>query len=342
MSDAPSLLQRFQTEGVPYYLSNSLSLTSPTVGNTVSSSTLPSLGKVALIEEITVSVSEKATVRFNIGGPSGDVGSAGFTSRELYASLAAGGTHSWHPNWILRGFMLLSAPVVFLTDLYGQTLSSMRVSWNLTGHQIADDLNFNAAKTMLFVGDSLLDQTGISASQNSLAFLTKDYFNGLGSNARIVLKTVAGATTTNHESWRQQYFLDGIAIDMLVYFLGPNDYGQSVARATSLANVTAMWNWLHACQPQAKMLILGPSPMELDAQETAMQAIRDDQAAFVAGVNNPLLKFITLAGAFDRKNTSFYVTTDPSGSHVHMVDRGHLACFANNIQPGIISQGITL
>lgn len=55
--------------------------------------------------------------------------------------------------------------------------------------------------------------------------------------------------------------------------------------------------------------------------------IRSAAQAAVTAAADPKVFYLSLGGAFDRKNTANYATSDPTGSHIHPSDSGHAQVF---------------
>lgn len=196
------------------------------------------------------------------------------------------------------------------------------------GFMIYDDLNFAADKTLLVIGDSILNGTaGITNKSKSMEWLTRGYFQAQGKNVRVINKSVSGSTTSDHEARRAAGVYDFPQVDYLHYQVGTNDAG-AISAATAQANAAAMIAYKQQRYPNAKMVVWGSTPRENNTSETALALIRTAQAAAVTAAADPKVLYCSLATAFDRTVTSNFASTDTPGDRVHPSDAGHAAAYS--------------
>lgn len=190
---------------------------------------------------------------------------------------------------------------------------------------ITDDTNFSADHVIMCASDSTWNGTGPTATWFMAPFLLRDFLRSRGFNCRVVLKTVSGSTSNDHEIWRKAGWHAELLQrpSMGIYNLGLNDAGNGVARATHLANVQAFWTWWSARFPNAPLIILGPTPTELDSTEALSANYRSDVSAWVTSVASPRLKYADPTALWDRKVASNYAGSDTPGSRVHYSDGPH-------------------
>lgn len=304
------------------------------------------IGKCCIIDKMVVSLNLPALAQFAI--PMQGPPQPGATANQ--------GTHQfYHPG---------TSPVVFdspiLVRAHGNTSSasnspSLNVRNNLTGGTVnyvgavsvsgwrmADDIDFGAPRVAMFVGDSIINGTGPTISATMYPYIFKSYLASVGPRARVVLKSISGATSSDHEQYRAGGWHDINQCDLIFYGVGVNDAIGGVSGATFTANLTAFWSWASRRYPIAKVVILGASPLENNTQEAAAVTLRAAASAFVASVNAPnRLAFIDLGSSFDRTVTSNYVGTDTPGSRLHPNNTGH-AAIAATIQSGWAALGWAL
>lgn len=213
----------------------------------------------------------------------------------------------------------------------------------VNGWRFADDLDFGAPNVAMFVGDSILNGTGPTTTPRMWPYIFKSFLASRGQRTRVVLKSVSGTTSSDHEAFRSAGYHDIRHADLIVYALGVNDAVTGVSPSTYTANLTAFWNWVASRYPESKLLVLGVSPLENNTSETNAVALRSAAAAFVASVNQPnRLAYINLGAAFDRTlTTTVYASTDTPGSRIHPNDTGH-AAIASTIQAGWQALGWTV
>jgi lysophospholipase L1-like esterase len=218
-------------------------------------------------------------------------------------------------------------------DLYGTV--------SLAGYTITDDLNFGAEKTILAIGDSILNGTGPTKSNNLWTFKLRDYFKTQGKTVRIVQKANSGMTSSEVETARKDGHYDGVEADLIIYAVGANDASGGVARETYRTNLEAMWTHVQRRWPNAKMIVCGVSPVENNTTHAAAETLRTEAADFVADQDSDRLFYINLGAAFTRTDASYYASSDSAGSRVHPDDDGH-AAIATLVNAAIDAQGVVI
>lgn len=196
------------------------------------------------------------------------------------------------------------------------------VTYGMTGFTLADSLNFEAEKPLLFVGDSLWNGTGPSDITKAIPWRINRYFREKGVDARYILKAYSGATSTGIETLRKTGKFEFPGLAAIFYQLGTNDAASAVATETSLANAAAFVTWAQALYPEATVVLLGPPPMENNTHEAALALLRTAVSNHVTGLGDPKVLFCDLGAAFDRTVSGNYVGSDTPGSRVHPDDDG--------------------
>ena len=323
--DLYALLAR-EGEPVTLYGSGSASCASGSINTPVVSSfggsSLRSAGKALWVESLNVQVDNLCLVQPLVGQES-----LSRFPQLLWQGVAGPSAPLVFPvRMLLRPHEIGSAAALNVRQVIGASGSTtVTGAMTLSGWRITDDLAFEAEKTVLFVGDSILNGTGPSNTANVWAFLFRDYLRALGVHARVVLKSLSGSTTSDHETFRAAGYHDIAAPDLIVYTLGVNDAGGAVSGSAYTSNLTAFWSWASKRYPDAKMVICGVTPLENNTSEANAATLRSAASSYVSGVADSRLKYINLGSAFDRTVSSNYVGSDPAGSRVHPNDTGHAA-----------------
>lgn len=302
-------------------------------------SVVTTVGKAVFLDELTVGLSAPALAQVEIAASS-DGRFPNFLKQLIVSTTSV----SIKVGRIIRGFLNANNSNIVLTvrnnlaagsvDYYGAVSAS--------GYRITDDFNFDASKRVLFIGDSILNGTsGPTKTALQWAFIVKSYLVSLGYDIRVILKSVSGSTTADHESWRAAGYHDIADPALIVYAVGVNDAGAAVSDAAYTANITAFWNWAKVRYPNAKMIVCGVTPLENNTSETRAAGLRAAASAFVAAQDDAHLKYVNLGAAFDRTVSSNYASTDTAGSRVHPNDTGHglVAAAFNSAWPDL---GLTL
>lgn len=306
------------------FTGSSVATTVPTGGQNVGICTAqgyPLVGKAMWINEISAGLNTPGLAQVEIS-ESQDTRFARYLKQVI---IGAGGL-SWSPNRIVRGF-INGGPNVTLNIRNNLTPGSVDYIGTIGagGYRITDDFNFGAKKRVLFISDSTLNGTGPTKTSKMWAFLVKAHLVALGYDVRVVLKSVSGSTTADHEGFRAEGYHDIAAPALVVYGLGINDAGGGVTDGAYTANVDSMWSWVEKRWSGAKMIVTGVTPLENNTSETRAAGLRTAAQTYVSGKASPRLKHINLGGAFDRTNASFYAASDTPGSRVHPNDAGHAA-----------------
>lgn len=320
-------------EGEPWSFSGNGSAT-PAAGavnvSVASSGTIPQIGKVAYVEQVTASLSEKCLAQVQ---HTADGGGAGKFPNWLQFFIASpGGAVTFAMRSLFRGYALGSNSSIavsvrrMLSASPGTDVIYGGVS--ACGSLITDDLDYAAPIVALFIGNSIIAGTGPTKTANMWPFLVKAYLRSIGIRARVVLKSISGTQSTDHEGYRAAGYHDIARADLIFYDPAANDAAQAISDATYVANLTAMWTWVSKRYPNATMFVMGPTPLENNTWETRAVALRLAGAAYVAGVANPKLRFIDQGSAFDRTVSSNYASSDSAGSRIHPNDTGHAAVAA--------------
>lgn len=286
----------------------------------------PTVGKTVWMTGMTGSSNLAAVMQLGIGGDAGGKFPA------FVHQFIGPGPCTISLNMAYRGFEELNGgPALNVRQMLSlaPTTDTIWGTVTVTGWKITDDFNFTASKPVLYVGDSIIGGTGPTATQNMYPWIAKTNFNTLGYDTRIILKSVSGSTTANHETWRSAGYHDVLGPALIVYVVGVNDAVGSVAAGTYTTNITAFWQWVKYRYPQSKMIICGPTPVQNDTTSGFLDQYRTAASNYVTSENNPRLKYVNLGDSFDRTNTAFYIASDPAGSKIHPNDAGHAAIGSN-------------
>jgi lysophospholipase L1-like esterase len=340
--------ERLVREGEPFNLvSNNAAapITIPTgvvnVNLVTTNTPIPTVGKVLWVETITVSVDAPAIVQINFSGDA----SNRFTGF-FWQGIVAANTPCIVPvKQLLRGYQMAAAAIsVSVRNNLTAGNVSYRASLAVNGWKITDDMNYNAQRTALFVGDSILNGTsGPNTTSQVWATMVRNHLaEKSGLTTRMVLKSISGSTSADHELWRAGGYHDIQGADIGFYAVSVNDAGASIAPAAYIANVTAFWAWWAKRYPGAVLFVCGTTPLENNGSETNAVALRAAASAYVASVSSPFLKYIDLSSSFDRtQGVTFYAGSDTAGSRVHPNTAGH-ASIGNAAIAALTAQGIVL
>jgi lysophospholipase L1-like esterase len=301
------------------------------------------IGKCYFVDTVTASLNQPALAQVGLATSIPVVGGSG----NNWQFLASANTPIVIPaNIISRAFGSTSGNVTSWGLNVRNNLTPGSVSYigsiNVAGWRFTDDLDFNAPKVAMFVGDSLLNGTGPTTTAKMYPFIFKSYLASQGQRVRICLKSLSGTKAADHELFRASGWHDIAQADLIVYALGVNDAGASVSGSSFVADLTRFWDWAKVRYPTAKMIVLGVPPIENNTSESAAASIRTAVSAWVTSVNSSRLAYINLGGSFDRTlGATVYASSDTAGQRVHPNDTGH-ASMAATLQTGWASLGWTV
>jgi lysophospholipase L1-like esterase len=193
---------------------------------------------------------------------------------------------------------------------------------------LAADMNINARKSMLWIGDSISKGSGggdYVGPHGHYAYIAKDHLCNLGYDYRLILKAEGGKTTGSAEVWRNQQALTVARpkqVGIIVYNMGANDHADP---ATALTNLGIFVPWARKIYPQATIIVMGPSPAENNTTEAGIATVRANYSGYVTGLADPRVLYCNLGTAFDRTDPANYSALDTAGFRIHPSAAGYAA-----------------
>lgn len=288
------------------------------------------LGQSGFVKSLTFGASRACDVRLQITPNNGSALGFGTIGPGEISFTYSGGVVQVPYGDVLWGSTWINV------QLIGETGSdAIKVHAGLSGYRIADDMRFDAAKVLLMVGDSIQATGPANGSyRDALAiWKVRDCLLSRGKDYRLVMKQVSGTTSSTADLWRRYGYLDAPQADLACYQMGANDATTALAPATYQANWAAFASWALARWPSCRVLFLGTTPAEKNADEAYLATLRSDMSAFVASLANPRVKYLDLGSAFDRTVSANYASTDTAGSRLHPSVQGNQAVYDNCWKP---------
>lgn len=323
---------RCYVEGEPYsiYGNNFTAAVSVSTGaqnTTIVSATnpavIPTIGKIAWLDSVTVSLDTIGGAQISLTQDSNTF----WTQRVWQGILAANSPVVFPIHSFLRSFQTGSSGITLAVR---NNLTAGSVSYKgavaAQGCVLTDDLNLDAKYSALWIGDSVYNGTGPTATNKMLPFLIRDWYTSTYAlDTRVILRSRSSTTSSNWETYRQLGAFDGLAPSVVWYEPGINDAGAAVSSSTYLANVTAFVTYARKKWPKAHVVVLGVGPLENNTSEASAVTYRSAASSYVSGLADGYVHFCDLGSSFDRTVSSNYVGTDTPGSRVHPNDTGHAA-----------------
>lgn len=180
------------------------------------------------------------------------------------------------------------------------------------------------------IGDSItVSETGITAKVDSMMWQIRYQLRKLYKRVRYVMKGVSGTTSANHLTRLKEGEYDLPNVKIFNILLGPNDAAQAVTPEVYIANITEIVAYLRAINPDAVIVLCGPTPTDNNTWEALLAQYRTALAALAASLANPQTVYIDLGTSFPRLTLSNYASSDSTGSKIHLSASGQAAVSAN-------------
>lgn len=191
------------------------------------------------------------------------------------------------------------------------------------GYKITSDYNWHARRTLLWIGDSIPNGSGMTNASSldpniNYTFIARNWLRDAGYDYRLIQKTWGGATTADAENWRVTGALDTAfprRVGAVFYNMGANDWPDPAVAATNIAKFVP---WALKKYPNAIIIVCGPTPAENNTTEAGIATVRSNFESYVSGLANSRVTYLNLGNAFDRTaGTTYYSTADTPGSRIH-------------------------
>ena len=334
------------TEGIPFGLSKKDTVSSPTNGTNIQNFVFTSLSsgsyplrtwatiyftKLRLVSSrdifLSIRVDNAGTNKFT--GVSDNVSPNSYVRLNINVDLKAGVPYEIDNNQIqMYGYTpnidivcrdTLGTDVTFETSVYG--------------YQIGKNTNIGANRQLLWVGDSISNGTGsapfenvpvVAGAQSSTANqepFTQQVKKSLiykGYDFWLTNKAQSSMTTSSIVQAIKWGYYDNTKPELIIIQIGANDAnnlgsgGLSVTanQTLFLQNVTFINNYFTKRFKKAKVIWLGSTPSADNTTEDRIIIGRGIISTYISSLNNPNIKYSSLATAFLRTNTANYLTAD--------------------------------
>ena len=279
------------------------------------------VGKLYFIRGIWVSCNRK--IKFRIAYAANNM-SLNINNNDMYSLIDVTKPTYIPINQILRsGYQI----VFYSRGWVDSDQTDASVLINYDGVVMTDDINYDAKNKMLWIGDSILNGTGPTLTENFYPFITRNYMITQGCSIQNIIKAISGSTTAQHlkQTQLQNYNIKGVK--QIIISLGTNDAGQSISKATYKANLKAMIDILLNNEDLPNILILSNPPVENNTTNSFVTQYVTALAEIESEYNSSRVKTLNISTAFDRTSSSFYASTDTPGGRVHPNDSGNAAIY---------------
>lgn len=212
------------------------------------------------------------------------------------------------------------------------TLSLFNHAANTTTHvfgqviagDMTDDMNYTADKQQLFVGDSITYNAAVGNFQSytfadTWVYKTRQYYIDKGIDTRLVNISTHGINTSQIETQRIQGKFNSRKYDQIIYMAGTNDSsasfsGPQITAAVALINTNYanFINWKKISQPQAKLIMVTPPPIQDATREAQLVQFRSAMQAQVLANGDSKTFFCSNASAWTATDSTKY-----NGDGVH-------------------------
>lgn len=211
----------------------------------------------------------------------------------------------------------------------------------VNGIAITADLNFNADKVIMWIGDSVSRGTSMGGTtfndQNWTAavnpfdhfsFQVRNHFQRRGYDVRLINKSMGSYKSTDATALIKFGWYDVDQVDCIFYQMGINDtgIGTPTSNAVFNANLDAIIDYRDRIHPNAKVVFVGPSPLNNNTQETQLINFRSLMSARASVPSN--IYYVSLESAFDRTVLTNYTSSD--GIHPNIASNLLIGNVINN------------
>lgn len=215
---------------------------------------------------------------------------------------------------------------VFLS--WGDGTSTVQSRFAMSAYRMTADLNFNAKKTILWIGDSITRGTSIGGTgynagsanlqtcatpEDHFAFQVRNHFQRKGTDCRLIIKAMGSYGSKDWEACRKLGWLDVGHADVIFYQLGVNDTSQSTTDQQFTDNINAVIDHRNRKWPKAKIVLVGDTPLNNNTNETRLAQLRTIKSNIATANSANEVYYVNLASVFDRTVLTNYNASD--GTH---------------------------
>lgn len=286
----------------------------------------PQPGKATIIRGFTVQSSKRVTMQIRVGTPTGVVAVANIPEMDIGVVVTDQPTYI-QCNWIMRNIKSVFFNCLNFMDA-ADTAAWITITPDC--YNIPDDFNFNARKRIEWVGTSITNGTGPTATGYMYHTLFKDSLRYLGADVRHELNGISGSTTITHYTFFTQgaydHLSDGKAPDVLIIECAVNDASANVATADYVANLSLYSRrFLNNPEKKITVIILGATPLENTTAYNNSVVLDAAASALVTTLKASYpnrVYFIPLSSSFNRSVAANYISSDTPGARIHPSNSG--------------------
>jgi hypothetical protein len=246
---------------------------------------------------------------------------SGATNASPSFRVALGGNSQYQSSQMEQIVYSNSQITALLRNGDGAT-SILNANASMSGYLFTADMNYNAAKVMMWIGDSISRGSAMGAINfdnsnhgtattplDHYAFQVRNYFQ-LQQNidCRIINKSMGSATSVTQGYWLKQGYYDVEQCDCLFYQLGVNDATGSTSNAQYLSELNRVIDWRNRKFPNCKIVFVGATPLNNNTNETRLATLRGIMAGLASVPSN--IYYVSLANSFDRTVLTNYNLSD--------------------------------
>jgi len=225
----------------------------------------------------------------------------------------------WLHNFTVTCKDSVGTPVTFYTNIFG--------------YNITKNTNVNSSRQLLWVGDSISYGTGSmefesitsanpvqssTANQEPFTQQVKKSLIYKGYDFWLTNKAQSSMTTDSVVQAIKWGYYDNTQPEFIIIQIGANDannlgsggLSNSTNQAIFLSNITFINNYFSKRFSSAKILWLGSTPSADNPTEANIAIGRGIMSTYITGLNNPNIKYNSLATAFDRTLPANYLSAD--------------------------------
>lgn len=298
----------------------------------------PQPGKAAVMVGFTICSTKPASFQIRVGVATGPLSGANIPEKD-YAFVVNNADPVYIPcNWVIRNGLSV---IAYITKLLNPSDTETVVTFSPDVYVITDDFNYNARKTIEWVGTSITNGSGPTSTGTMYHTLLLSYLRKVGKSVRQELYGISGSTTATHYSLftkgAYDVTMNKVPPDVLVIELGVNDASAGTVTATYTQRLQLYAERFLTNPEKANImvLILGATPLENTTaynNSVTLDAAASALVTTMQGTYPNRIFFVPLSSSFDRLVASNYASTDTPGSRIHPSDQGCQAIMTNGFE----------
>lgn len=297
----------------------------------------PQPGKAAVISGFRISCNKPAEFYIRTGVATTPLTGNNIPEKNYGLIVDSGREATIYDPWVLRNGQSV---IPYITKLLNPNDTAVDVTFAPFVYYITDDFNYNAKKTISWIGTSITNGTGPTATAYMYHTLFTSYLRSIGISVRNELNGISGGSTATYTSLFPKGVYDLTMLkktpDVAILEIAVNDATVGVSVGTYVARMESYARRMLTNPDNAKLMVLVLSTTPLENNTANANAIAQNAAtsAMVTSLQASFpnrVWFVDVSNGFDRLVTSNYASSDTPGQRIHPSDSGCQQIFTNSL-----------